>query len=74
MAFTITQLEALEAAIAQGAKRVKYTDKEVEYNSYDDMIKLRDRMRIELGLVTGTARRIYHSTCKGTDTDGGSDE
>ena len=49
MAFTATQLATLEKAIAQGATRVQYRDETVEYRSLDDMIKLRNLMRRELG-------------------------
>lgn len=49
-AFTVENLEALEEAIAGGEKRVKYTDKEVEYRSLDEMLKIRDLMRKKLGL------------------------
>lgn len=48
--FTFERLEALEAAIAEGVTRVKYTDKEIEYRSLDDMMKARDLMRRKLGL------------------------
>lgn len=48
--FTIERLEALEAAIAEGVTRVKYTDKEIEYRSLDDMLKARDLIRGKLGL------------------------
>lgn len=50
MAFTLAQLEALELAIASGATKVKYSDKEVNYNSVSDMLKLRTTMQNELGL------------------------
>lgn len=50
MAFTQAQLDALEEAMSQGTKRVKYADKEVEYPSLKDMIALRDLIREELGL------------------------
>lgn len=51
--FTQEALDALEEAIAHGALRVKYTDKEVTYRSLADMLQLRDLMRRCLGL-TGT--------------------
>jgi hypothetical protein len=44
MAWTQAQLDELEFAIASGAKKVKYADREVEYNSTADMLKLRDRI------------------------------
>lgn len=48
--FTFERLEALEAAIAEGVRRVKYTDKEVEYRSIEEMMRVRDLMRQKLGL------------------------
>lgn len=57
MAFTTEQLTALENAIAEGVKRVKYQDKEVEYRSLEEMITLRDAMRRELGIVTAKSNR-----------------
>ena len=49
-AFTITSLNAIELAIAEGALRVKYLDKEIEYRTLKDMLKIRDIMKRELGL------------------------
>jgi len=57
MAFTQAQLDALEAAIGLGVKRVKYGDKETEYQSLDDMLKLRDKMAAELLGKTSVAQR-----------------
>jgi len=65
MAFTQTQLDALEEAIAGGTTRVKYADKEVEYRSLSEMLKLRDIIRRALGLTDSTAARIYPETGKG---------
>lgn len=48
--WTQEQLDALNAAIAQGALRVRYADKEVEYRSLSDMLQLRDQMMQSLGL------------------------
>lgn len=67
MAFTLDQLATLEAAIASGTKKVKYADKEVEYNSIQDMLTLRDLIRKELGLI-GKTKRFYANFAKGTDT------
>jgi hypothetical protein len=47
--WTIKDLHALEQAIAKGVLRVKYTDKEIEYRSLQDMFALRDRLKKELG-------------------------
>ena len=53
-AFTIENLELLEQAIVEGVKRVKYSDKEVEYRSLDEMIKIRNLMRKELCIGTSS--------------------
>ena len=66
MAFTTAQVEALEKAIAEGVKRVKYADKEVEYNSLDEMIRLLNLMKNDLGInsdarssITGVRVKPY---------------
>jgi thiamine monophosphate synthase len=56
MAFTQEQLTALEAALAEGTRTVKYRDREITYRTVDEMLKLRDLIRRDLGLVKKTAR------------------
>lgn len=65
--FTLEDLEALEQALAKGIKRVRYTDREVEYRSVDEMLKVRDVMRQCLGLngQEGRGRRRLATTNKG---------
>jgi hypothetical protein len=65
MAFTQAQLDALDAAIAGGELTVKYQDKQVTYRSLDEMTRIRDMMRKDLGLVTATSTRVYASHSKG---------
>ena len=48
--FTLEALAALEKAIGEGVRRVKYSDKEIEYRDLDEMLKARDLMRSTLGL------------------------
>lgn len=48
MAFTQTQLDALNSAIAEGALTVKYQDKSVTYRSLDEMLRLRELMYREI--------------------------
>jgi parvulin-like peptidyl-prolyl isomerase len=64
MAYTQAQLAALEAAIAEGALTVKYQDKQVTYRSLDEMIRLRNMMRREMGHSTG-ARAVVPEFSKG---------
>lgn len=68
MAYTQDQLKALEAAIAEGALVVKYGDKSVEYRSLDDMLRIRDLMRADLGsAVNSDGGVVYPSFSKGLD-------
>lgn len=50
IAYTKENLIALQKAIVEGVRRVKYTDKEVEYRSLDDMLKIEKKLKAELGL------------------------
>lgn len=65
MAWTIEQLAAVEEAIAQGATRVKYADREVQYASLADLLSLRDRMRRDLGLADASRNRRFATFSKG---------
>lgn len=74
-AFTAENLNKLEAAIASGIQRVKYSDKEIWYQSLADMLKVRDMMKDALGLnkkcgEKGTfgGRRITTVHSKGLDS------
>ena len=55
--FTLEQLQALEASIASGERRVKYNDKEVEYRSIEEMRKLVSMMRKALCLDSSTGKK-----------------
>lgn len=67
MAWTQAQLDALDAAIAQGARQVQYADRAITYSSMAEMMDLRQRMADEIAEAAGTPRprqfRIY--TAKG---------
>lgn len=65
MAWTQTQLDALEAAIAQGTTKVKYSDKEVTYRSLDEMMQIRDKIREDLGITSGRNKRIFSEHSRG---------
>lgn len=67
MAWSADDLAALEGAIKSGATRVKYSDREVEYRSLSEMLKLRDMMRKELGEQTPGPYRMVAQFSKGTD-------
>lgn len=63
--YTQEQYDALKAAIAQGAKKVKYADKEVEYRDLSEMMSLLQTMGGELGV--GRPRVHYAVHSKGTN-------
>ncbi len=67
MAFTVTNLADLEKAIATGARRVQYQDREVDLRTQRDMMALRRLIRKELGLDTKRTRRISSTFSKGLD-------
>jgi hypothetical protein len=55
--FTVTQLEAIEKAIASGTLRVRYDGKEVQYQDMASLMKARNLIRDELianGLLTSS--------------------
>ncbi|HEY4088864.1 MAG TPA: hypothetical protein VGM43_23195 [Bryobacteraceae bacterium] len=56
MAFTQTQLDALESAIATGALSCEFDGKRATYRSLDEMMRIRDTMRVSLGLNSTTKR------------------
>ena len=72
MAYTETQLQALESALAKGERRVTFADKTVEYRSvYELMAAIREVRRgllqqaAETGLLPGAPRQIRVTTRKG---------
>jgi hypothetical protein len=65
--FTSAQLDALELAIAEGVRVVKYADKSVEYRSLDEMCRIRDLMRQFLRISSGSAARVKPVFSKGLE-------
>lgn len=68
MAFSQTQLDALDTAISQGALTLSMNGRTVTYRSLTEMIQLRDTMRAELGIAVNArakARFITPVTGKG---------
>lgn len=59
MAFTQTDLDAINAAIATGAKRVRFQTHEVEYQSISEMLKARDVIKAELDVGSQSGGAIY---------------
>lgn len=52
MAFTLTQLDAIDAAITSGELIVEYEGKKVQYRSMADLMQARELVRAEL-IATG---------------------
>lgn len=73
MAYTQADLEALQAALAKGEKRVSFGDKTVEYRSVEELqaaIRQVKRELFEQAVATGlwpdAPRQIRLHTTKGT--------
>jgi hypothetical protein len=63
MSFTTEQLAALEEQIASGVSRMRHGERDETFQSLDDLIALRDRMRAELGLAgTDNGRTQRYAT------------
>jgi hypothetical protein len=72
MAYTETQLQALETALAKGERRVTFADKTVEYRSVEELkAAIREVKRgiseqaVATGLWPGAPRQIRVTTRKG---------
>ena len=60
MAWTSTDLEAIETAIASGTSRVKFSDgREVEYRSVPDLLKARDAIKQAIAATAGRTMATY---------------
>ena len=67
MAYTQDQVDRLEAAIAEGAVRVRYADREVVYRDLEEMRQTLGMMKAGLAAAAGRPRRriIIFRTSKG---------
>ena len=61
MAFTKTDLDALEAAIASGNRDVQLDGKRVVYRNLQEMLQIRDIMRRELAETGGGSVHVTYS-------------
>ena len=73
MAYTQADLDALQAALAKGEKRVSFGDKTVEYRSVEELQAAIRQVKRELfeqavatGLWPGAPRQIRLHTTQGT--------
>lgn len=72
MAYTQEQLDALQAALAKGEKRVTFADKTVEYRTVEELrLAIREvqadlyRQSVDTGLWPPAPRQIRVTTSKG---------
>jgi hypothetical protein len=65
MAFTQAQLDAIEAGIAAGSTSVSYEGKSVSYRSLDEMLRIRNIIRVALGLASGKGATVLAAHDRG---------
>lgn len=61
MAWTQTELDALNAAIASGVTTVSHNGKTVTYRSLAEMMALRNRMQAEIANGTGPKPQVHYA-------------
>lgn len=59
MAFTQADLDAINEAIATGAKRVRFQTHEVENQSMADLLRARDLIKSELQSASATGGAMF---------------
>lgn len=59
MAFTQADLDAINSAIASGARRVRFQTHEVEYQSIAEMLRARDVIKAELEVSPADSGAIF---------------
>jgi hypothetical protein len=64
MAFTANHLQALEAALAKGERRVTFGDKTVEYRSIEELMAAIREVKRALNAATPVKRQIRFNTRK----------
>lgn len=69
MAFTATQLAALETALAKGERRVTFGDKTVEYRSIEELMaairEVKRALQVSDPAASPAKRQIRITTTKG---------
>jgi hypothetical protein len=64
MAFTQTQLDAVETAIASGELKVMFDGREIIYRSVDDLLKARNTIKaaLQAGGTLPAATRVSYAS------------
>lgn len=68
MAWTAQDVDRLKAAIARGQQSVRLGDRQVTYQSVDDMLKALSRMEAEIAAAASpqpATRRYHFKTLRG---------
>ena len=65
MAFTDTDVTALETAIASGSLTVQHGDQSTTYRSMAELFEARDRIKRELAINAGGSRFKYYNLTAG---------
>lgn len=65
--YTQEQYNTLCEAIAMGATKVKYSDKEVEYRSLADMERIKRMMESDLGIAKKQSGKVLIDYRRGTN-------
>lgn len=65
MAYSQQDIDALQKAIAQGVRKVKYQDRETEFRSLDEMLQTLNMMQKSVGNASGKIRLINPEFSKG---------
>ena len=63
--YTPAHLTALNEAIASGVKKVKHNGKEIEFDSFADLVARRDFVAREIAGATSSARTRFATFSKG---------
>lgn len=63
--FTLQQLNALETAIATGARSATVDGRQVTFNSLNDMLRVRSIMQVALGITSGQSATMLASHDRG---------
>lgn len=62
MAWTVTDLAVIEAAIASGTLRVQFGDRMVQYQTLSDLLKARDAIMTSIAVTAGTTSRTSYAS------------
>jgi hypothetical protein len=69
MAWQQADLDAIESAIASGAKRVRFQTHEVEYQSVSEMLRVRDLIKAEISPNPSNSRATVARFYRGLSCD-----